>query len=109
MNYKKIINDLRALKRISSSLSFKRKKVRIIFSLLLSNFNAFLEIFIVIVISYILTNELPDNQFLEFIELTSFTTILPLIVLFRLFLNFMRKECYENIFFITVFIFKYSF
>lgn len=98
MNYKKIINDLRALKRISSSLSFKRKKVRIIFSLLLSNFNAFLEIFIVIVISYILTNELPDNQFLEFIELTSFTTILPLIVLFRLFLNFLNHWNKEKMF-----------
>ena len=98
MNYKKIINDLRALKKISSSLSFKRKKVRIILSLLLSNFNAFLEIFIVIVISYILTNELPDNQFLEFIELTSFTTILPLIVLFRLFLNFLNHWNKEKMF-----------
>ena len=34
--------------------------------LLLSNLNAFLEIFIVIVISYLLTNELPDNEYLEY-------------------------------------------
>ena len=98
MNFKKIINNLKGLRLISSSVSFKRKKIRIAISLLLSNINAFIEIFIVILISYILTSELPDNKFIEYVDLPSFTRVLPLVILVRLFLNFLNHWNKEKMF-----------
>tara|TARA_B110000444_G_scaffold151054_1_gene141361 strand:- start:26181 stop:27791 length:1611 start_codon:yes stop_codon:yes gene_type:complete len=98
MNFKKIISDLKKLYNISRSLSFKRKKIRIGLSLILSNLNAFLEIFIVILISFVLTNELPDNEFLEYVDVALFTRTLPLIVLLRLGINFLTHWNREKMF-----------
>lgn len=98
MNFKKIISDLKKLNTVSRSIRFKRKKIRIGLSLLLSNFNAFIEIFIVMLISYALTSELPDNEFLEYIDITSFLKFLPLIVVFRVFINFIIHWNKEKMF-----------
>ena len=98
MNFKKIISDLKKLYNISRSLSFKRKKIRIGLSLILSNLNAFLEIFIVILISFVLTNELPDNEFLEYVDVALFTRALPLIVLLRLGINYLTHWNREKMF-----------
>tara|TARA_B100001996_G_C18670137_1_gene596394 strand:- start:34 stop:1644 length:1611 start_codon:yes stop_codon:yes gene_type:complete len=98
MNFKKIISDLKKLNKVSRSITFKRKKIRIGISLILSNFVAFLEIFIVLLISFALTNELPDNEFLEYIDITLFTRFLPLIVLLRLGLNYLIHWNKEKMF-----------
>jgi len=90
MDLNKIIENIKKMQKISRSITLKRKKIRIFLSILLSNINAFLEIFIVIVISFILTNDLPDNKYLDYLNIDSMKQFLPLFVLFRVFLNYIN-------------------
>ena len=98
MKLRKLLNDVKKLQKLSRSLRFKRKKLRILISLILSNLNAFMEVFIVLLISYILTKELPDNEYFEYINIDLLSSLLPLIILFRLFLNFLNHWNKEKMF-----------
>ena len=98
MGLNKIIENIRKIQRISRSVSTKRKKIRIFLSILLSNLNAFLEIFVVIVISYLLTNELPDNEYLEYLNIDLMKNFLPFFILFRLLLNYVNHWNKESLF-----------
>jgi len=98
MGLKKIIENIKKMQKISRSITLKRKKIRIFLSILLSNINAFLEIFVVIVISFILTNDLPDNKYLDYLNIDSMKQFLPLFVLFRVFLNYINHWNKERLF-----------
>ncbi|OUU49202.1 MAG: hypothetical protein CBC28_01800 [Flavobacteriaceae bacterium TMED68] len=98
MGLNKIIENIRKIQRISRSVSTKRKKIRIFLSILLSNLNAFLEIFVVIVISYLLTNELPDNEYLEYLNIDLMKNFLPFFILIRLLLNYVNHWNKESLF-----------
>ncbi len=89
MNYfKKIVHNLNNFYRLSRTVKTKRKKVRIIMSVILRNLASFCEIVVVVLFSYILTNEKPSETFLENIDLENFKYLIPLIVIIRVGINY---------------------
>ncbi len=86
---KKVIENLRDFYKLSITVKTKKKKFRIIFSVVVRNLASFCEIIVVVLFSYILTNEKPSQTFLENIELDNFKYLIPIIVLLRVGLNYL--------------------
>ena len=57
-------------------------------SVILRNLASFCEIVVVVLFSYILTNEKPSETFLENIDLENFKYLIPLIVIIRVGINY---------------------
>lgn len=87
--FRNTINRLRRFSYLSRTIKFKRKKLRIFISFALRNLNAGFEIVIFLIISYIITGILPDNEVFEYLEIEKVKNLLPLIVLLRLGFNYL--------------------
>ena len=87
--FRNTINRLRRFSYLSRTIKFKRKKLRIFISFALRNLNAGFEIVIFIIISYIITGILPDNEVFEYLEIEKVKNLLPIIVLLRLGFNYL--------------------
>ena len=81
---KRFYLNLRKFQYLSKSLKVKRKKVRIVNSIVAKNFNAFVEISIVIMITSLLGQETSSNIFLDLIDRELFKFLLPFTVVLRL-------------------------
>mgnify|MGYP001190884931 FL=1 len=85
MNYlKRFYLNLKKFQVLSQSLKVKRKKRKIINSIGAKNFNAFVEIAIVIMITSLLGQESSSNILLDLIDKKLFIYILPFSVILRL-------------------------
>ena len=90
MNFFKILkSDYLAFKKLSKNIGIKNKKARIIYSVILRNLAAFIEIIVVILFSYILTGEVPQDNYLENIDLDKVKLYIPLFVILRIGLNYL--------------------
>ncbi|GIR20311.1 hypothetical protein CM15mP35_05720 [bacterium] len=87
--FRNTINRLRRFSYLSRTIKFKRKKLRIFISFALRNLNAGFEIVIFLIISYIITGILPDNEVFEYLEIEKVKNLLPIIVLLRLGFNYL--------------------
>ncbi len=87
--FRNTINRLRRFSYLSRTIKFKRKKLRIFISFALRNLNAGFEIVIFLIISYIITGILPDNEVFEYLEIEKVKNLLPIIILLRLGLNYL--------------------
>ncbi len=91
--YKKIISGVFYVSRITNT---NNKKIRIIFSVLLSNINVFLDIATILILTSILVGEISvDNVLIDFVVDRSF--ILPIIIVMRFILNFIEKTNLKNL------------
>ena len=91
--FKAILRDILFVSRLTK---IPRKKVRILFSALVSNGIGFSDIFIILTFSKFLTDTVIGNELLD--TITSSPRIIPLVVVFRYLLNFIGKY---NIFSLT--------
>ena len=73
---KRFYLNLRKFQYLSKSLKVKRKKVRIVNSIVAKNLNAFVEISIVIMITSLLGQETSSNIFLDLIDRELFKFLL---------------------------------
>ena len=87
--YKNLINRLQRFAFLSKTIKFKRKKIRIFISFAIKNLNAGFEIVIFLIISYIITGSLPENEIFNYIDINSIKNFLPIIVLLRLGFNYL--------------------
>ena len=87
--FRNTINRLKRFSYLSRTIKFKRKKLRIFISFALRNLNAGFEIVIFLIISYIITGILPDNEVFEYLEIEKVKNLLPIIILLRLGLNYL--------------------
>tara|TARA_X000001036_G_scaffold439303_1_gene489937 strand:+ start:26096 stop:27712 length:1617 start_codon:yes stop_codon:yes gene_type:complete len=96
-SFKNLSNSFRKFIQLSSQVLVKKKKIKIFSSIILKNLNAFFEVMIVVLISYILTDELPDSAIVEYINFDSVSKLLPLIVLIRLGSNYLDHIVIEKL------------
>ena len=86
---KKIKSNINDIIYISRITQVTKKRLRIFFSVLLSNITVLLDIGIIVFFANILTGQVTENQFiLFFLDRIYF---LPIIVLLRFFSNFIEK------------------
>ncbi len=97
INLKNLFGNIKKFRYLSSHLQVKKKKQSIFFSIILKNINASFEVVIVILISFILTNEIPTVSYIELIDLNIVATLLPVLVLIRLFFNFLDHQIVEKL------------
>ena len=81
---KRFYLNLQKFQYLSKSLKVKRKKIRITNSIIAKNFNAFVEISIVIMITALLGQETSSNILLDLIDKELFKFLLPFTVVLRL-------------------------
>ena len=91
--FKAILRDILFVSRLTK---IPRKKVRILFSALVSNGIGFSDIFIILTFSKFLTGTVIGNELLD--TITSSPRVIPVVVVFRYLLNFIGKY---NIFSLT--------
>ncbi len=91
--YKKIISGVFYVSRITDT---NNKKLRILFSVVLSNINVFLDIASILILTSILVGEISvDNLLIDFVVEKSF--LLPIIVVLRFAFNFLEKTNLKNL------------
>tara|TARA_A100001015_G_scaffold153353_1_gene170182 strand:- start:833 stop:2443 length:1611 start_codon:yes stop_codon:yes gene_type:complete len=91
--YKKIITGVFYVSKITDT---NNKKLRILFSVVLSNLNVFLDIGSILILTSILVGEISvDNVFIDFVVDKSF--LLPIIVVLRFLFNFLEKTNLKNL------------
>ncbi len=88
-SYTNLINRIQRFAYLSRTIKFKRKKIRIFLSFAIKNLNAGFEILIFIIISYIITGLLPENEIFNYIDINRIKNFLPMIVLLRLGFNYL--------------------
>tara|TARA_B100001057_G_scaffold500029_1_gene613077 strand:+ start:24247 stop:25866 length:1620 start_codon:yes stop_codon:yes gene_type:complete len=88
-SYTNLINRIQRFAYLSRTIKFKRKKIRIFLSFAIKNLNAGFEILIFIIISYIITGLLPENEIFKYIDINRIKNFLPMIVLLRLGFNYL--------------------
>ena len=86
---KRIYLNLIKFNELSKVVRVKKKKIRIFLSILAKNINAGIEVVIVILISFALTNEAPNSQFIKDLPLENLILLTPLLVLIRLLINYL--------------------
>lgn len=87
--FKRIYLNLIKFNELSKVVRVKKKKIRIFLSILAKNINAGIEVVIVILISFALTNEAPNSQFIKDLPLENLILLTPLLVLIRLLINYL--------------------
>lgn len=89
MNYfKKVIENLRKTFLVSRTLQVKKKKQKILVSVVLKNIVAFLEILIFVCLSYLVTGEITNDKINEYFSVNLLSKFLPLIILLRIGINY---------------------
>lgn len=94
---KKIYLNLVKFNALSKSVSLKKKKRRILFSIIAKNINAGVEVVIVVLISFALTNESPSNSFIQRLDLEELIILVPFLVLIRLLINYLDHINQESL------------
>ena len=97
ISIKNLLKNIKKFRYLSSHLQVKRKKQSIFFSIVLKNINASFEVVIVVLISFILTNETPSLEYVEIIDLKFVARLLPLLVIIRLLFNFFDHQIVEKL------------
>ncbi len=97
ISIKNLLKNINKFRYLSSHLQVKRKKQSIFFSIVLKNINASFEVVIVVLISFILTNETPSLEYIEIIDLKFVARLLPLLVIIRLLFNFFDHQIVEKL------------
>tara|TARA_B100002051_G_C16712019_1_gene627168 strand:+ start:194 stop:1810 length:1617 start_codon:yes stop_codon:yes gene_type:complete len=87
--FKRIYLNLIKFNQLSKVVMVKKKKLKIFFSIFAKNVNAGVEVVIVVLISYALTNEQPSNQFIENLQFDKLVILIPFLVLVRLGINYL--------------------
>ena len=91
--YKKFLKDVVLISRVTGT---DRKKIRVFYSVILSNATVVLDIAIIIVIANLFTNDNKDSNFLiDF--LMENTRLLPLIIILRFFIQYIQKIILLNL------------
>lgn len=86
-NYKKIFNGILYVSKITKT---NKKKIRILFSVLLANLSVYLDIGTIVILTSLLVGEVKINNFLiEFFIQKPY--LLPLIIFLRFIFNFIEK------------------
>jgi len=86
--YQKVIDNLRKTYLVSRTLQVKKKKQKILISVVLKNLVAFLEILIFVCLSYLVTGEITNDRVNEYVSIDSFSKLLPVIILLRIGINY---------------------
>ncbi len=73
---------------VSKNLEVKKKKQKILFSVILKNIVAFLEILIFVCLSYLVTGEVTNDKINEYLSVNSVSKFLPLIIMLRIGINY---------------------
>ena len=94
---KRIYLNLVKFNALSKSVSLKKKKRRIFFSILAKNINAGVEVVIVVLISFALTNESPPNSLIQSLDLEKLIILVPFLVVIRLLINYLDHINQESL------------
>jgi len=87
--FQKIKVNLKNTYLVSRNLEVKKKKQKILFSVILKNVVAFLEILIFVCLSYLVTGEVTNDKINEYLSVNSVSKLLPLIILLRIGINYL--------------------
>tara|TARA_B100001996_G_scaffold121944_1_gene92184 strand:- start:2812 stop:4431 length:1620 start_codon:yes stop_codon:yes gene_type:complete len=94
---RRVYLNLIKFNELSKAIRIKKKKLKIFFSILAKNLNAGVEVVIVVLISFALTNEAPTNEILQRFDLEKLIILIPFLVLVRLLINFLDHMNQESL------------
>lgn len=98
MNFiQKGLSNLQAIYSVSRDVATKKKKQKIIFSVLLKNLIALIEIVIFICLAFLITGEVSEDKITNFVNIDSISVFLPALIILRIFVNYIEHINAENL------------
>ena len=98
MNFiQKGLANLKAIYSVSRDVATKKKKQKIIFSVLLKNLIALIEIVIFICLAFLITGEVSEDKITDFVNIDSISVFLPALIILRIFINYIEHINAENL------------
>ena len=89
MNFiQKAYKNLVQIYIVSKDIKTKRKKQKILISVILKNIIALIEVVIFVMLAYLITGNISDEKFIKFIDIESISQLLPLLILVRIGINY---------------------
>ena len=102
MNFiQKGLANLKAIYSVSRDVATKKKKQKIIFSVLLKNLIALIEIVIFICLAFLITGEVSEDKITDFVNIDSISVFLPALIILRIFINYIEHINAENLSIVT--------
>ena len=84
MNFiQKAYKNLEQIYFVSRDVKTKRKKLKILLSVLLKNIIALIEVLIFAILAFLITGNISEEKFAEYIDIDSVSNFLPLLILVR--------------------------
>jgi ABC-type multidrug transport system fused ATPase/permease subunit len=91
MNFiQKAYKNLQQIYLVSRDVKTKRKKQKILLSVLLKNIIALIEILIFAVLAFFITGKISEEKFTDYIDIASFSKFLPLLIAIRIGINYIE-------------------
>ncbi len=98
MNFiQKAYKNLEQIYFVSRDVKTKRKKLKILLSVLLKNIIALIEVLIFAILAFLITGNISEEKFAEYIDIDSVSNFLPLLILVRIGINYIEHLNAENL------------
>ncbi|OUX37949.1 MAG: hypothetical protein CBE33_02105 [Candidatus Pelagibacter sp. TMED273] len=91
------IDNLQSIYTVSKDIKTKKKKQKILISVILKNVIALIEILIFACLAYLITNEISNEKITNYIDLNIFSNFLPILIIIRIGINYIEHINAENL------------
>jgi ABC-type multidrug transport system fused ATPase/permease subunit len=91
MNFiQKGIENLKSIYLVSKDLDSKKKKQKILFSVILKNLIALTEVVIFICLAFLITGEVSEEKIINYVNIKAISNILPLLIVVRIVISYIE-------------------
>ena len=95
------IDNLQSIYTVSKDIKTKKKKQKILISVVLKNVIALIEILIFACLAYLITNEISNEKITDYIDLDIVSNFLPVLIIVRIGINYIEHINAENLSIVT--------
>lgn len=87
--FKDLLENYSLTLKVSNLLRIKKKKVRVFISVLFKNFVALIEVLIFVLLSFLITGEVANDNLNNYFNIEQIAFLLPVLILFRILINYL--------------------